>query len=124
MRRDKEAEKDQAIQEAAGLIKEALSLLKEFIRVGISNPVMGVTAAMIMGDMAKRTGLIDSGTYDGILVAIGVLEAGAVASEFASFLPFHNSGSDLNPSVSSVVFADNNNQVRAALVGDKAAQGK
>jgi hypothetical protein len=98
------------------IVKEIPGLLKEFIRAGISNPVMGVAGAIIVSDILKRTGVISLEGQTAVLVAVGALTAGNVITDIGSLLPFHQNASSTEPSASTVVFGDGGTKELAGLI--------
>ncbi len=118
MSKVKEPELESRILDTAqALMLELPGLLKEFIRAGISNPVMGVASGLIVSDILYRARIIDEATMIGIAVAIGVSTGANAASELvSSFIPFHSSASSTDPSASTVVFGDTESKELSGLI--------
>lgn len=107
----------QVVEVAKGLVLELPGLLKEFIRAGISNPIIGVASTIAIGNMLKRAGFIDNEAYIGILVGVGVLEGANVAEGvIKAFNPFSSQGSNLEPSATTVVFGGDGQKEIAGLI--------
>lgn len=105
------------VKSAESLILEIPGILKEFIRAGISNPVIGVAGSLIMANMLYRAGVIDEATFIGIAVAVGVSTGANAASEIiGSFIPFHQNASSTDPSASTVVFGDSGGKELSGLI--------
>lgn len=106
---------DRALDTIEQLALEIPGLLKEYIRAGISNPVMGIAGSIIISDILKRAGIISQYGQTAVLVAVGALEAGSIIDDIGALLPFHRNATSTEPSATSIVFADNNGQVKADI---------
>lgn len=105
-----------AIEVGGDVVLKSFDLLREFIRAGISNPIIGVAAAIIISDILKRAGLLSLEGQTAVLVAVGVLTAGSVITDIGNLLPFHSSASSTEPSASTVVFGDGGSKELAGLI--------
>ncbi len=102
------------IDAATRMGEAALGLMTEFVRVGVSNPVVGAASAMILSDMLQRAGLISANTENAIfgvaLAVVGVTAAVDVVGEIASVTDIFGSRAappdPLSPSATTVVFGD------------------
>lgn len=121
-----------AISEAGATARAGLDLLKEFIKVGVSNPIVGAASAMILADILQRSKIISSNTEAVVfgvgLAAIGVQLGGEVANDVSSLIDAINPvdlfkqpsspPSPLQPSAQVVVFGDSaGEKVARALSG-------
>lgn len=117
--KDKKPDLENKVLDTVGsLVLEIPGLLKEFIRAGISNPILGTASAILVSDMLYRAGVIDKDTF----LAIAVLTGGAsltsdATSIIGAILPWDKSSNQVTPSATTVVFADQKD-VRGPLVAD------
>lgn len=128
-RRNK-AQRETELLGIAGLtLDRLLDLGKEFIRTANSNPTIGVVSGMIVSNVLFRSKIIDKGAYVGIVSLLGAVEAVSLAdttiqaiTNITKFSGGNNTISDIKPSASTVVYAENSNtdQIAKALLSGKA----
>lgn len=100
------------------LVLEIPGLLREFIRAGISNPILGTASAILVSDILFRTGVIDKDTFYAVAALTGGASVAADATSILeAILPWDKSSNQVTPSATTVVFADQKD-VRGPLVAD------
>lgn len=100
----REAMKTQAILQSIGILE---TLLKELVRASESNPIIGITIAILTADIAYKLKIITMTAYVGIMVAIGASESGAIINDISDLIPsFHKASDDSTPSGKTFVYAD------------------
>lgn len=93
---------DKAITELSGVARE-------FIRAANSNPVVGMTASMVVVLLLERVKLLSPAEGNVVMVAIGAIEAGQAAGGILSEMPwnaFKPAVNDTKPSASTIVYQD------------------
>jgi len=88
-------------------VSQILDLLKELVRTANSNPVIGITTAIMVADVAYRFQLITKTAYIGILVAIGASETASVINDIEDLIPSFRKAADASqPSAQTIVYGD------------------
>ena len=103
---------------------KALGILDSMIQASVSNPLLGITSALVLGDILYRAKVIDIQTWTMIGVSAGVLEGAAVANtvieDVSSFFKVFQSQSQspdpVMPSATTVVFGNKDNHDLQALM--------
>ena len=103
--------------------EKALGIFDSMIQASVSNPLLGITSALILGDILYRAKVIDIQTWTMIGVSTGVLEGAAVAGEiiqdvsdfFKIFQSQSQSPDPIQPSATTVVFGDKKNDLQALM---------
>ena len=103
---------------------KALGILDSMIQASVSNPLLGITSALVLGDILYRAKIIDIQTWTMIGVSTGVLEGAAVAGgiiqDVADFFKVFQSQSQspdpIQPSATTVVFGNKDNHDLQALM--------
>lgn len=103
--------------------EKALGIFDSMIQASVSNPLLGITSALILGDILYRAKVIDIQTWTMIGVSTGVLEGAAVAGEiiqdvsdfFKIFQSQSQSPDPIQPSATTVVFGDKKSDLQALM---------
>lgn len=102
---------------------DALKILDSMVQSSVSNPLLGITSALVIGDILYRAKIIDIQTWAMIGVSAGVLEGAAVANtvieDVSSFFKIFQSQSQstdpVMPSATTVVFGDQKRDLQALM---------
>ena len=127
----KKIDKNKLLEVFGVLGEDGLKVLDSMIQASVSNPLLGITSALVIGDLLYRFKLIDIQTWTMIGVSTGVLEGAAVANTviedvagFFKVFQSQNQGSDpIAPSATTVVFGNKDNHDLQALM-NKEGQSK
>lgn len=103
---------------------DALKILDSMVQSSVSNPLLGITSALVIGDILYRAKVIDIQTWTMIGVSTGVLEGAAVAGGiiqdvgdfFKVFQSQSQSPDPIQPSATTVVFGNSGNKDLQALM--------
>lgn len=103
--------------------EKALGIFDSMIQASVSNPLLGITSALVLGDILYRAKVIDIQTWTMIGVSTGVLEGAAVAGSliqdvsdfFKIFQSQSQSPDPIQPSATTVVFGDKKNDLQALM---------
>lgn len=122
-RRNK-VDKDKVLDVFGVFGDKALGIFDSMIQASVSNPLLGIASALILGDILYRAHVIDIQTWTMIGVSTGVLEGAAVAGGliqdigdfFKVFQSQSQSPDPIQPSASTVVFGNKDNRDLQALM--------
>ena len=103
--------------------EKALGIFDSMIQASVSNPLLGITSALVLGDILYRAKVIDIQTWTMIGVSTGVLEGAAVAGSliqdvsdfFKIFQSQSQSPDPIQPSATTVVFGDKKSDLQALM---------
>ena len=103
--------------------EKALGIFDSMIQASVSNPLLGITSALVLGDILYRAKVIDIQTWTMIGVSCGVLEGAAVAggiiqdvSDFFKVFQSQSQSPDpIQPSATTVVFGDKKDDLQALM---------
>lgn len=103
--------------------EKALGIFDSMIQASVSNPLLGITSALVLGDILYRAKVIDIQTWTMIGVSCGVLEGAAVAggiiqdvSDFFKVFQSQSQSPDpIQPSATTVVFGDKKSDLQALM---------
>lgn len=103
--------------------EKTLDILDKMVQASVSNPLLGITSALVIGDILYRAKVIDLQTWTMIGVSTGVLEGAAVANtvleDVAGFWKLFQSQSQssdpITPSATTVVFGNKNGDLDALM---------
>jgi hypothetical protein len=116
----KRQDRNMLIGAAGFAVDKIVDVLKSMIQASNSNPLMGMIAAVIMGDVLARTKIISNETAAGIWAIVGTVEgasiAGTVLSDFTDiFKIFSKSPTQdlLKPTATTIVYGQGNDKDKA-----------
>ena len=103
--------------------EKALGIFDSMIQASVSNPLLGITSALVLGDILYRAKVIDIQTWTMIGVSCGVLEGAAIAegviqdiSDFFKVFQSQSQSPDpIQPSATTVVFGDKKSDLQALM---------
>jgi hypothetical protein len=121
--RHNKVDKDKIIDVFGIFGEKALGIFDSMIQASVSNPLLGITSALVLGDILYRAKVIDIQTWTMIGVSCGVLEGAAVAGGiiqdvgdfFKVFQSQSQSPDPIQPSATTVVFGDKKNDLQALM---------
>lgn len=100
-----------------------LDLLGKMMESALSNPLMGIVSAIVIGDILYRAKIIDIQSYTAIMVSVGVLEgtavAGTVIQDVSDFFKVFQGQSQtidpITPTASTVVTGGSQRDLQALM---------
>ena len=121
--RHNKVDKDKIIDVFGIFGEKALGIFDSMIQASVSNPLLGITSALVLGDILYRAKVIDIQTWTMIGVSCGVLEGAAVAggiiqdvSDFFKVFQSQSQSPDpIQPSATTVVFGDKKDDLQALM---------
>lgn len=117
-------ENREKLLEVLGVLGEkTLDILDSAIQASVSNPLMGITSAVILADILYRAKVIDLQAVLMIYVSAGVLEGTAVANaviqDIADFTHLFQSTQPANdpitPTATTIVFGNKSGDLQALM---------
>ena len=121
--RHNKVDKDKIIDVFGVFGEKALGIFDSMIQASVSNPLLGITSALVLGDILYRAKVIDIQTWTMIGVSCGVLEGAAVAegviqdiSDFFKVFQSQSQSPDpIQPSATTVVFGDKKSDLQGLM---------